>query len=207
MDPSGSALGDMTQTVSAQDPSDRAGRDPDAQLAQLTLDANASPASVLSTVLNNEPDQFIAHRRATRPLLSSPTSPFVLGRLPMPPQQRLWGDHESSPPVSREQPAEYSEDRPVRWPIFDASVKLALENTDLVPEHHDLNVPPGLGPSTPTTRRRGGTNRGRGERRAHRMMPVSAANFQFMARSDYWCPSALPRDPTASSGRRDGALR
>ena len=132
----------------AQDPPDRAGRDPDAELEQLALDANASPAPVLLTQTNNELHQFSTHRRATRASLPSPTSPLVFGSLAMPPQQGLWGDHERAPSGSGEQPAECGEDCPIRGPILDTPVKLPLENTDLVSEHHDLDVPLGLGPST-----------------------------------------------------------
>ena len=174
----GSAPRDGTQTVSAQDPSDRAGRDPDAELSQLALDANASPAPVLLTQTDDELHQFSAYRRATWAPLPSPLSPLVLGCLAMPPQQGLWGDHERAPSGSGEQPAECGEDCPIRWPMFDTPVELPLENTDLVSEHHDLDVPLGLGPSTTTQRNRTcDTGRGRGARRAHRIMSETAANF------------------------------
>ena len=62
--------------------------------------------------------------------------------------------------------------------MFDTPVELPLENTDLVSEHHDLDVPLGLGPSTTTQRNRTcDTGRGRGARRAHRIMSETAANF------------------------------
>ena len=38
-------------------------------------------------------------------------------------------------------------DSAIRSPIRSTTVKLACENTDLVPEHHDFHVPLGLGPS------------------------------------------------------------
>src|ERR1019366_8923930 len=123
--------------------------------------------------------RFGAHGRATWASLSSPTSPLVLGRLAMPPQQGLWGDHERAPSGSGEQPAECGEDCPIRWPILDTPVELPLENTDLVSQHHDLDVPLGLGPSTRHNETEPcETGRGRGARRAHRIMSESAANFQ-----------------------------
>ena len=65
----------------------------------------------------------------------------------MPPQQSLWGDQKGSPPGSGEQPAECSEDRSIGWPIANSCVQLPFENTHLVSEHHDLDVPIRLGPS------------------------------------------------------------
>jgi hypothetical protein len=55
-----------TQAMTAQDPSDRAGRDPDAKLSKLTLDSRAPPAPILPTEPNDELDQFVPHRRTTR---------------------------------------------------------------------------------------------------------------------------------------------
>jgi|NGEPerStandDraft_6_1074524.scaffolds.fasta_scaffold12810_1 hypothetical protein len=47
-----------------------------------------------------------------------------------------------------QQPAERREDRSICWSIAaDTCVKLPLENTHLVPKHHDLDAPVQLGPS------------------------------------------------------------
>jgi hypothetical protein len=63
----------------------------------------------------------------------------------MPSQQRVRGNHEGPPPVSREEPAERSEDRSIGWSILEASWVVTLEDPDLVAEHHDFDVLVGLG--------------------------------------------------------------
>jgi hypothetical protein len=178
--PRGSTPRDGTQTTSSPDSSDRAGRDPDAELAQLALDADASPAPVLPTQTDDELHYFIAHRRATRPSLPSPTSPLVLGCFAMPPQQSLWGDHERAPLASRKKPAQCSEDRSIGWSIANSCVQLPLENSHLVQEHHDLDIPLGLGPSARHNEAEDAAEaKVKGQEEHHRMMSESAANFQF----------------------------
>jgi len=54
------------QAMSAQDPSNRTGRNAYPELAQLTLDSHAPPAPILPTEPNDELDQFVPHRRVTR---------------------------------------------------------------------------------------------------------------------------------------------
>lgn len=61
-------------------------------------------------------------------------------RAPMPPKQRFGSDQERPPPASGEQAAECSQDRSIGGPVPHAGVELALENPDLVSEHHDLDV-------------------------------------------------------------------
>ena len=65
----------------------------------------------------------------------------------MPPQQSLWGDQKGSPPGPGQQAAECCEDRSIGWSIANSCVQLPFENTHLVSEHHDLDVPLRLGPS------------------------------------------------------------
>src|SRR5664280_2728718 len=138
--PHGATPWGRPQVRSAQDPSDRTGRDADTELSKLTRDANTPPASVLPTQANDEPGQFIAHRRSAISRLLPPTAPLVLGRFPVPSQQRVGGDQEGPPPSSRKQSTEPSENGSIGWPIPHPLVKLAFENTHLVPEHHDLDV-------------------------------------------------------------------
>jgi hypothetical protein len=131
----------------AENPSDRTGRDPDAKLSEFTLDTHTSPASVLSTETNDEPDQFVAHPRPARASLLAPSPPFVLGRFPMPSQQCVGGDQKGPPPGSRHQPAERGEDCPIYRAIPHPRVQLTFENPDLMSEHHDLDVSVRLGSS------------------------------------------------------------
>src|ERR1019366_3139094 len=65
------------QAVSAQDPSDRTGGDPDPNVAQRTLDSHATPAPILPTEPNDELDQFVPHRRTTRASQFSPSPPLT----------------------------------------------------------------------------------------------------------------------------------
>src|ERR1035441_4001619 len=58
----------------------------------------------------------------------------------MPPHQRLGSYQEGSPTCLWEQAAECREDRPICWSIPHAPVELAFENTNLMSEHHDLDV-------------------------------------------------------------------
>src|ERR1039457_1120612 len=131
----------------AQNPSDRTGRDPDTKLSELALDTHTSPASVLSTETNDEPDQFVAHPRPARASLLAPSPPLVLGRFSVPSQQCVGSDQKGPPPGSRHQPAERGEDRPIYRAIAHPRVQLTFENPDLVSEHHDLDVSVRLGSS------------------------------------------------------------
>jgi hypothetical protein len=58
----------------------------------------------------------------------------------VPAQQGLGGHKEGAPPAARQEPAECREDRPIRRSVLDTLVHLTLENTNLVPEHHELDV-------------------------------------------------------------------
>jgi hypothetical protein len=109
------------------------------------LNADTSPASVFSTQSNDEVNQFVAHWRSAGAPVLSPSPPFALGGFPMPSQQRARGNHEGPPPVSREQPAERSQNRSIGWSISHAPRAMTLENSDLVTEHHDFDVLVGLG--------------------------------------------------------------
>ena len=63
----------------------------------------------------------------------------------MPSEQRVGGNHEGPPPISREEPADCSEDRSIGWTVPDTSVMLSVQNTHLMAEHHDFDVLVGLG--------------------------------------------------------------
>ena len=143
--PGRSAPRRRSETMSAQDPTDRTGSNTDTKLSQLALDTDASPASVLPTETNDEVDEFIAYRRTTRASLCSPSPPLALAGFSMPSEQRVGGNHEGPPPISREEPAECSEDRSIGWTVPDTSVMLSVQNTHLMAEHHDFDVLVGLG--------------------------------------------------------------
>jgi hypothetical protein len=147
LSPGRAAPWSRSETVLAQDPPHRAGRDADPELSQLALDADTAPAPVLPTQTNDEVDELVTHRRSARTSLSSPAPPLVLGRFPVPSQHGLGGDQEGPPPGSREQTAERGEDGSVRRSVPHSRLQLALKDINLVPEHHDLDVLVRLGPT------------------------------------------------------------
>src|ERR1022692_2346587 len=126
--------------MSTQDSPHRRGRYPYPELSELSLDPDASPASVLPAETLDQVDQPVAQRRSTGATLLPPPTPLVLGRFPVPPQQRVGGDQERLPPVASEQSAEGGEDRSIGRPIAHPCVQLSFEHQHLVAEHHDLNV-------------------------------------------------------------------
>ncbi len=65
-------------------------------------------------------------------------TPGALYRYPA--EQRLGRDEKTTPPPSREQPAERREDRSVCGSVATATMELTLEHPDLVAEHHQLDV-------------------------------------------------------------------
>ena len=134
------AAGYRSETVSTQDPSDRAGRDVNTELLQLVFDADASLTSVLATQKDDELDQLLVHRWPATTSLFPPTPPLVFRRFSVPSQQGLGGDQERPPQVSRTQTAERGQDGPIRRSVPHSCVELALEDMNLVSEHHDLDL-------------------------------------------------------------------
>jgi hypothetical protein len=120
-----------------KDAPDRARRDANAKASKLALDADTTPAPVLSGDPDDELDELVGHGRPTRATRGSPAPPFAPRELSVPTKERLWRDEEGAPAPSRQQPAEGGEDRPIHRAIGDAHIELALEDTHLVAEHHD----------------------------------------------------------------------
>src|ERR1039457_4769961 len=118
--------------MSAPDSPHGRGRYLDPELSELSLDPDASPASVLLTETNDQIDQLVAHRRSAGATSLAPPTPLAFGRFPVPAQQRVRGDQKRPPAVAREQPAECSEDRSIDRPIANPGVQLAFENQHLV---------------------------------------------------------------------------
>jgi hypothetical protein len=119
---------------------DRARQDANAKASRLALDADTAPAPVLSGDPDDELDELIVHGRPTRATRGSPAPPFAPRELSVPTKERLWRDEEGAPAPSRQQPREGGKDRPIHRAVGDAHSELALEDTHLVAEHHDLDV-------------------------------------------------------------------
>jgi hypothetical protein len=62
----------------------------------------------------------------------------------VPAQQGFGGDEEATPPAARQESAERREDRPIRQSVLDTLVHLTFKNTNLVAEHHELDVLVGI---------------------------------------------------------------
>src|ERR1017187_9022177 len=86
-----------SETVAAKDPADRALRDVDLEPAKLTLNADTSPAAVLPAESDDELDDLITKWRTSRTSLGSPTFPLASRELPVPAEQGLGRDEETTP--------------------------------------------------------------------------------------------------------------
>ena len=126
--------------MSAQHSPDRTGRDADPELSQFALDSDTPPASVLPAKANDEFDELTGHRRPARTSLCSPSPPFALCELSVPPQKGVRGNEEAPPTCPREQSAQRGKDRPSGGPVSHPAMELTFENTHLVAEYDDLDV-------------------------------------------------------------------
>jgi hypothetical protein len=89
----------------------RAGPDPVAEPAQLTVNPAATPARILPRQPQHQPAQLRRHRRTTVAPMRSPTPPH---QIPMPTQQRLRPHEQHTPPMPRQDPTQPGADRPIR---------------------------------------------------------------------------------------------
>jgi len=105
------------------DPADRGGADPVAELEQLALDPQVSPAGILRSEPPDERGDLGADRRASRPVRMGPFP----------------GDQPVHPQSSRQELDECGEDRAVgpvqAWPGMGAA-----QHGNLVPQHKELDV-------------------------------------------------------------------
>ena len=108
----------------------------------------------------------------------------------MPTKELLWRDEEGAPAPSRQQPGEGGEDRPIHRAIGDARIELALEDTHLVAEHHDLDVLVPLGPPRGSEQAedpaQAEVTEGEGHGRSWSLAANTASSRQ---RSRFWCPT------------------
>ena len=186
--------------MSAKGAPDRARRDANAKASKLALDADTTPAPVLSGDPDDELDELIGHGRPTRATSGSPAPPFAPRELSVPTKERLWRDEEGAPAPSRQQPGEGGEDRPIHRAVGDAHIELALEDTHLVAEHHDLDVLVRLGPPRGSEQAedpaQAEVTEGEGHGRSWSLVANTASSGQ---RSRFWCPTppcgdeAVPR--------------
>ncbi len=170
--------------MSVKDAPDRARRDANAKASKLALDADTTPAPVLSGDPDDELDELIVNGRPTTATRGSPAPPFAPRELSVPTKERLWRDEEGAPAPSRQQPGEGGEDRPIHRAISDAHIELALEDTHLVAEHHDLDVLVRLGP--PRGSEQAEVTEGEGHGRSWSLVANTASSGQ---RSRFWCPT------------------
>ena len=121
----------------AKDPADGARPEPDAELAELALDPDASPPRVLPGEAN---DQIVASRVDGRPARPSPTvGPLPPDQLAVPAKERLRRNHERGPAVPGDRPARRGEERPVTVLEVRAADR-AAEHPHLMPEDRVLEL-------------------------------------------------------------------
>src|ERR1039457_171826 len=170
---------------------DRARRDANAETSKLALDADTTPAPVLSDEPDDELDELIGHGRPTRATRGSPAPPFAPRELSVPTKERLWRDEEGAPAPSRQQPREGGEDRPIHRAVGDARIELALEDAHLVAEHHDLDVLVRLGPRRGSEQAEDAAQAEVTEGECHgRSWSLVASTASSGQRSRFWCPTA-----------------
>ena len=121
---------------SAEDGSDRRGRDADAELEQLSTDPLVAPARVLACEAADQVAQVSRDRWPS--CLAVWSRPLSGNEIAVPSQQRVGRDDEAPPPISAEEPAgggeEYTIGWPVRWPR-----RVAAKNRELLAEDDDLD--------------------------------------------------------------------
>jgi len=123
---------------SAEDPPDRARSDPDPELAELSLDPDASPPRVLPPETDNEIGHLTTQWRPAGD--SSPVGPLASHELAVPPQQRLGRDHERGPSIPGEGPARRREERPIPVAKKFRPAHRPPEHIQLVAEHGVLEL-------------------------------------------------------------------
>jgi len=179
--------------MEAKHTSHRRRPDPDAELGQLTLDANTAPAAILPAQPQDQLHQLGAQHWPPWATLASPCLPLAASGLSVPTEQRRWADQEGSPVFPGEQPAERSQDRAVDQSVPDAKVKLALHDTDLVAEDDQLDILVGLAASGRHDERQNTAQPEGQERERHRsMMTVICANCQLTALIEIVAPFSSP---------------
>jgi hypothetical protein len=126
--------------MAAEDAPDRRRAQPDAQLAELALDAHTTPAAVLPAEAHDQLHQLPAHGWAARAALASPRSPLAPSGFSVPTEQRPGRHEEGSPPFPRKEPAEGGQERPVDWAVPNPTMELALKDAHLVAQDNQLDV-------------------------------------------------------------------
>jgi hypothetical protein len=118
----------------SQEHSDRAGRDLDAELEELALDAAITLTRVLSGHLEDQGLDLLRDRWPSTVGSSLECRPLAPSQLAMPAQKRGRREHQlAGPDVA----AEGGEDQPIGWQEF-GPFDLAAQNGDLVPKRQNL---------------------------------------------------------------------
>jgi hypothetical protein len=122
--------------VPIQDRPHARGREPDAYRGQLPVDPPIASGRILIRQAEDQRNRASRMGRSSRrPVSKSPLPPY---QIPVPPQQRLRLDKESSLSRNRQKPAQSSEYRSIRW-LQRRTRHLATQDCNLVAEHDDLD--------------------------------------------------------------------
>jgi len=122
--------------VALQDPTDRRGAEPMAELEQLALDPAISPARVLPGHTLHQCGDDVVDWWSSGPVRIPPLSAHEAA---MPAQDGARSDQAMATQRSRQPPDERGEHGPVR-PLQAGSGVGAAQHRDLVPQHEELDV-------------------------------------------------------------------
>jgi hypothetical protein len=144
--------------VAAQRRADRGGRDPNAEVQQLALDALVAPAGILGGEADDQPLHVLVESRPAGVALR--VGPGAGDDAPV--QQRVGLDEEAGPHRPGQHAADRGQQRPVSR-LEPGSWDLAAKDGELVAQHQDLKVFGGVAAGEQHERRHGAAHREVGE--------------------------------------------
>ena len=148
-----------------QDPANGAGRDLEAELAELALEAEIAPASVLLGQLADQLPALFADRGSTAARTTGEGRPLLSDQLEVPAEHRFRHDQQRGPRGPWQPARQGGKDETIGLAPAD-SLHLAFQDSDLVAQHQQLGLISGA--AAERARARSMTVRGRreGRRRA-----------------------------------------
>jgi len=117
--------------VPTQDPANGAGRDLEAELAELALEAEIAPATVLVGQLADQLPALFANRGSTAARTTGEARPLPSDQLAVPAEHRFGLDRQRGPGGPWEPARQGGEDETIGLPLAD-NLHMAFEDADLV---------------------------------------------------------------------------
>ena len=122
-----------------QDPANRAGRDLEAELAELALEAEIAPARVLRGQLADQLPALFADRGSTAAGTTCEGRPLPSDQLAVPAEHRFRLDQQGGPRGPWEPARQGGEDETIGLAPAD-NLHLAFDDADLVAQHQQLSL-------------------------------------------------------------------